>query len=206
MASKPSGKQVAVGTGAIGIILAALFAAEGGYVNDPRDPGGATNHGITEAVARANGYRGDMRKLTVQQAADIYVKQYIDKPGFRAVVDLDPYLGQELVDTGVNAGASRSALWFQESLNHYNNGGRLYRDIAEDGQIGAGTMSAFYALRQARGKVKACQLLIKATDAKQAQHYMRLSAARPQQFEAFTTGWMDHRVGNVPVSKCEDLK
>ncbi|WP_230280281.1 glycoside hydrolase family 108 protein [Croceicoccus sp. Ery15] len=203
--SNSNGGKVAAG-GAIGIILSALLAVEGGYVNNPLDPGGATNHGITEAVARKCGYRGDMKVLPVQFAADCYVREYIDKPGFRAIVELDPYLGEEMVDSGANAGPARTSRWFQESLNHYNRNGKIYRDIAEDGKIGAGTMAAFYALRESRGKQKACELLIKATDAKQAQHYMRLSAARPQQFEEFTTGWMDHRVGNVPVSKCGNLK
>lgn len=201
---RPTKKQAGVG-GAIGIILAAVFAAEGGYVNDPRDPGGATNHGITEAVARQNGYTGDMRKLTAQQAADIYVKQYIDKPGFRAVVDMDPYLGEEMVDAAINVGPPREARWFQESLNHYNDNGKIYPDIAEDGKIGPGTMAAFYALRQRRGPVLTCKLMIRSVDAKQAQHYMRLASTAPTSFEPFITGWMRTRVGNVPTEKCDKL-
>ena len=54
-------KQKVVGTaGAVALIVTALFAVEGGYVNDPRDPGGETNHGITKAVAVDAGYLGAM--------------------------------------------------------------------------------------------------------------------------------------------------
>jgi hypothetical protein len=42
-------------------LIDALIEREGGYVNNPADKGGATNFGITEAVARANGYAGPMR-------------------------------------------------------------------------------------------------------------------------------------------------
>ena len=47
----------AAGTAAtVALILALIFGGEGGYVNDPNDPGGETNWGCTVAVARANGY------------------------------------------------------------------------------------------------------------------------------------------------------
>ena len=52
-------------------VIDAILRAEGGYVNDPQDKGGETNYGITVAVARANGYTGPMRDLTVAVARDI---------------------------------------------------------------------------------------------------------------------------------------
>ena len=44
-------------------IIGTVFALEGGYSDNPADPGGKTNHGVTEQVARANGYQGDMKAL-----------------------------------------------------------------------------------------------------------------------------------------------
>lgn len=41
-----------------------LLGNEGGYVNNPADPGGETNWGVTVAVARASGYTGAMRDMT----------------------------------------------------------------------------------------------------------------------------------------------
>ena len=52
---------------------------EGGYSDDPNDSGGKTNHGITEAVARAHGYRGRMEDLSVALAKQWYREDYWDK-------------------------------------------------------------------------------------------------------------------------------
>lgn len=46
-------------------IFAAILSREGGYVDHPDDRGGPTHWGITLTTARANGYMGDMRNLTV---------------------------------------------------------------------------------------------------------------------------------------------
>ena len=62
-ATKTNKGKVAGGASAIALIIAAVFAVEGGYVNNPKDPGGATNHGVTEAVARKHDYRGHMKDL-----------------------------------------------------------------------------------------------------------------------------------------------
>ena len=117
-------------------ILASVFALEKGYVNDPNDPGGETNHGVTVAVARQHGYQGPMISLPKEMAADIYYKDYIDKPGYLPLIQLSPALGEEVVDSGVNAGPGRSSLWFQKSLNALNRGGRDYPSIEEDGRLG----------------------------------------------------------------------
>lgn len=50
-----------------------LIKREGGYVNNPADRGGATKYGITEAVARASGFKGHMRDLP------LYVVRYLSK-------------------------------------------------------------------------------------------------------------------------------
>lgn len=49
-----------------------VLRIEGGYVNDPDDPGGETNHGITLNTARKFGYQGSMRAMTKEQAKEIY--------------------------------------------------------------------------------------------------------------------------------------
>ena len=50
-------------------LIDSLIDREGGYSNHPADRGGPTNYGITEAVARAQGYRGHMRDLPRDEAA-----------------------------------------------------------------------------------------------------------------------------------------
>lgn len=188
-------------TGATAAILAAVFAMEGGYVNDPRDPGGETNHGITVAVARDFGYTGSMKDLSQDTATNIYVTNYINKPGFGDIITLSPAVGQKVVDAGVNAGTSRSSRWFQQSMNSLSRGGVDFPQINVDGKIGAGTIKSFEALRRTRGNVRACELTLKLMDAQQATHYTSLTKT-PQ----YIPGWVDHRIGNVPLSKCQEDK
>lgn len=182
-------------------ILAAVFAMEGGYVNDPKDPGGETNHGITVAVARDFGYSGPMKELSQDTATNIYVTNYINKPGFGDIITLSPAVGQKVVDAGVNTGTSRSSRWFQQSMNSLSRGGVDFPQINVDGKIGAGTIQAFAALRRIRGNVRACELTLKLMDAQQSTHYMSLTKT-PE----YLPGWVDHRIGNVPLSKCQEDK
>ena len=53
-----------------------VFSNEGGYANNPRDPGGETMWGITLRVARAHGYTGEMRFLPKETALSIYEREY----------------------------------------------------------------------------------------------------------------------------------
>jgi lysozyme family protein len=184
---------------AVAAILAAIFSVEGGYSNDSKDPGGETNHGVTVAVARAAGYTGAMKDLTKETASNIYISNYINKPGYGEVITLSPAVGQKLVDAGVNVGPDRSSRWFQTALNSVSRGGKDYPQINVDGKIGPGTVSAYANLQRVRGKGRACELVLKLVDAQQAGHYMSLT-----KLNQYTPGWVDHRVGNVPLSKCSE--
>lgn len=204
MAVETSRARKGVGiAGAIAAILAAVAGAEGGFVNNPADPGGATNHGVTEKVARQSGFTGDMRALSQEQANAILAKGYITGPGFDLIIRRSVALGEEITDTGVNMGPSRPSRWLQVALNALNRQGRDWPDVAEDGAIGPGTMAAYDALARKRGEVKACELAIKLLDAQQGAEYLRLVKANPK-LETFMAGWADTRLGNVPVSRCAE--
>ena len=179
-------------------IIGTVFALEGGYSDNPADPGGKTNHGVTEQVARANGYQGDMKALPKGFAEQVYRRDYIERPNFHRVIALSPAVGEELVDAGVNAGPGRAARWFQQALNHLSRGGADYPLVAADGQVGAQTLAAYQALERKRGRVKACELVLKLLDAQQGAHYMSLN--KP----TFIVGWADKRLGNVPLARCAD--
>ena len=192
--------KVAGGSSAVlASIIAAIFAMEGGYVFNPSDPGGETNHGITKAVAVDYGYTGSMRALDKDTATNIYVTNYINKPGYRELIAISHVVGHKVVDAGVNAGTSRSSRWLQEALNSLNRGGKDYPPIYVDGIVGSGTINAYAGLQKARGKVLACEMVIKLMDAQQAAHYMSL-----KHLSMFTPGWVSHRIGNVPVSRCKE--
>ena len=179
-------------------IIGGVFAVEQGYSNNPADPGGETNHGITVAVARQDGYTGPMRDLPKERAEAIYIQGYVARPGFEPIIAISPAVGQKLVDAGVNAGTSRASRWFQFALNHLSRGGQDYALVAVDGQIGAQSIAAYRALENKRGRVKACELAVKLIDAQQGTHYMSLN--KPM----FIVGWADHRLGNVPLARCAD--
>ncbi|WP_234179222.1 glycoside hydrolase family 108 protein [Sphingopyxis sp. NFH-91] len=178
----------------IAAMIDGIIGREKGYVNHPSDPGGATIWGITERVARANGYTGDMRVMPQAVARDIYYREYIVKPGFLGIAEIDPAVAEEVIDSGVNAGQKRAALWFQQALNVLNRRGVDYADIAEDGIIGRGSIAAFQALRRKRGDAGARRLMLKALNGLQFMHYYGLAKGGTK-FEDFMPGWVDGRIG-----------
>lgn len=176
-------------------IIDGVIAVEGGFVDHPSDPGGATNFGITQKVARANGYMGHMRDLPRSTAFSIYWLQYVVAPNFDDVAEIDEKVAEELIDTGVNAGPSRAALWFQIALNAFNERGRGYAGIKEDGDIGPATLTAFRAFKRRRG-AGSTKAMLGALDALQGGHYLSL-AGGDSKFEDFVFGWFAHRIRNV---------
>lgn len=194
---KSTAKKAGGVAGSIAVILAAVFAMEGGWVNNPKDPGGETNHGVTVAVARNHGWDGSLKNMPKEFAEQVYYTDYIVKPGYVPIVELSPALAHKIIDAGVNAGTSRSSRWFQASLNAVNRGGQDYADISVDGKVGPGTIGAYRSLVQVRGKVQACSMMLKLMDAHQAMHYVSLT-----HLETFTPGWVMNRIGNVPTSDC----
>jgi lysozyme family protein len=183
-------------------VVGGVVATEGGYVNDPNDAGGETNHGITIQVAREHGYDGSMQALPVEKARDIYADTYIRTPKFDRVLAKSPAVGSKLVDAGVNAGPARAARWFQQSLNDLSRGGRDFAPVTVDGDIGARTIAAYSALEKRRGRVKACELVLKLLDGYQTAHYTGLAKGHAN--SSFIVGWVDHRIGNVPLVRCAE--
>src|SRR3712207_4155846 len=81
-----------------------VIGREGGYSDNPADRGGATRWGVTERVARAHGYAGDMRSYPREEAVRVYRRLYWMRPGFDRVAEAAPKVAAELFDTGVNMG------------------------------------------------------------------------------------------------------
>lgn len=187
-------KATVIGTVAAAII-AGVFAVEGGYVDNKKDPGGKTNHGMTEAVARKNGWTGDMKDLPKEFAQSVYYEDYIVKPGFLPIIELSPAVAEEMVDSAVNTGPAQPSRWFQQTLN------TLGYPVKVDGQIGPATIEAYKALQKRRGSKVACQITIKSLDGQQLQYYIQITQKNPK-LQEFTAGWMINRIGNVPLSHC----
>ncbi len=178
---------------AIDALIDAVIDREGGYVNHPADRGGPTRWGITEAVARAQGYAGPMRDLPRAEAATIYRRIYWLCPAFDRVAARAPRIAAELFDTGVNMGTAIATGFLQRALNALNRTARDYPDIMVDRAIGPRTLSALDGFLKARGKGGET-VLLRAMEALQGERYIALAERRPSQ-EAFLYGWLANRIG-----------
>lgn len=174
-------------------IIDDLLDREGGYVHHPADRGGATRWGVTEAVARANGYHGPMRALPRETAAAIYRRLHWFKPGLDQIHARVPRLGAELFDTGVNMGVGVAAAFLQRALNALNRGASDYPDLGVDGAVGPKTLAALDAFLATRGRGGET-VLLKAVEALQGERYLALAERRPAN-EAFLYGWLANRLG-----------
>lgn len=177
-------------------VIEGLLVREGGYVDHPNDRGGPTNYGITQAVARAYGYDGDMRDLTRGMAINIYSQRYWYEPGFSQVASINEKVAEELFDTGVNMGPGIASRFLQQSLNALNSQGKHYPDLIVDGRIGRMTLEAMHQLIQRRGAAPARKVLLRMLDSLQAARYIEI-AHRDQKQEDFMFGWILHRINNV---------
>jgi lysozyme family protein len=166
---------------------------EGGYTDHPADRGGPTRYGITEAVARADGYGGSMRQLPRQRAAVIYRRRYWTAPRLDAIAERTPALAAELFDTGVNMGPATAIGFLQRALNALNRGARDYPDVPLDGLVGPRTLAALDGFLAGRGTAGE-GVLVRAVEALQGERYLALAEARPAN-EAFLYGWLANRVG-----------
>jgi lysozyme family protein len=172
-----------------------VLAAEGGYVNNPADPGGETKWGITVAVARANGWTGRMKDLPKSVARDIFLRRYVTEPRFDQVVAVNAAIGAELIDTGVNMGPAVAATFLQRWLNGLNDDGagrRLYSDLFVDGRLGnlnLRALRAFLARRPTGGAVA----LLKGLNSVQATRYLEITEAKSTS-RKFLFGWITNRV------------
>lgn len=174
-------------------LIGEVIDREGGYVNNPADRGGATCWGITAAVARAQGYGGDLRLMPRATAEDIYRRLYWQQPGLDKVFARTPRLAAALLDAGVNMGPPVAIGFLQRGLNALNRGAADYADVALDGRVGAATLAAldaFLARRRPGGEA----VLLKAIEALQGERYVALAERRPAD-EAFLYGWLANRMG-----------
>jgi lysozyme family protein len=171
-----------------------VIGREGGYSNHPADRGGATRWGVTEAVARAHGYRGDMRSFPREDAIEIYRRLYWIKPGFDQVATRAPKVAAELFDTGVNMGPGTATGFLKRTLNALNRGEVDYDDIGSAPIIDSATLAALDAFMAKRGRAGEA-ILLKALEALQGERYLRLAETRPAN-EAFLYGWLANRIGS----------
>ena len=144
-------------------IIEKVLEHEGGYVNDPKDLGGETKYGITKRFYPDV----DIKKLTIEQATDIYKSDYWDK---NKVESLPQNLWHIYFDMCVNMGKRTAVKVLQRAAN--NKG----KNIDVDGGLGPATIGALKGVELDR--VRAFRV----------KYYVDLITARPEQ-EKFFLGW-----------------
>ncbi len=150
-----------------------IVAREGGFVNDPDDPGGATKYGVTIHTMRRLGLDltgdgavnvRDVRQLTRAQAEEIFINHYFHRPG---IARLPEPLQASVFDMYVNAGSNAVKI-LQRLLR------QMGQKINVDGAIGPKTAAAAAAAYHAAPKH-----LVDAYGIARRNYYFRLADRRP---------------------------
>ena len=151
-----------------------IVAREGGYVNDPDDPGGATNFGVTIHTMRRLGLdldgdgdtdSTDVRQLSREQAVDIFLRDYFERPGLER---LPVCVQASVFDMYVNAGSNAIKV-LQRLLN------QMDEQVAVDGALGPLTLAATH-----RAASRAPALFADAYGIARRNYYFRLADGRVQ--------------------------
>ncbi|MFK7745442.1 MAG: holin-associated N-acetylmuramidase [Roseobacter sp.] len=118
-----------------------IVQREGGFVNDPDDPGGATNFGVTIHTMRRLGLDldrdgsvtiSDVRAMTKDHAIEIFEKHYFEKP---LIAMLPPALHASVFDMYVNAGSNAIKILQRLLID-------MGHDLVVDGVLGPQSIGA----------------------------------------------------------------
>jgi len=150
-----------------------IVAREGGYVNDPDDPGGATNYGVTIHTMRRLGLdldrdgavtEQDVRQLTQDHAVAIFVEHYFVRPRIK---DLPDVVHATVFDMYVNAGSNAVRI-LQRLLQD------MRIETTVDGIIGPQTIAATQ-----QGVAAAADHFVDAYGIARRNYYYALADGRP---------------------------
>lgn len=165
--------------------LPRILRHEGGYVDDPQDPGGATKLGVTLATARAYKLdmdgdgdvdKADVKALAPATVAPVYHRGY----WLASSADIAPTgLDYAVFDCAVNQGVGRAVKWLQQVAK-----------VAPDGMIGPVSIRAIQAVDAGRAIKEFCRL--------REAHYRSLPT-----FGRFGKGWLN-RLSEVQAKALED--
>ncbi len=163
--------------------LAFCLKWEGGYVDDPDDPGGATNYGISLRYLKGlplpyadidgdgDVDKYDIRSLTPQKAGKLYWRDFWDAPGLDRLCDAErPLFAIAVFDTAVNMGVGRAKRLAQKAAG-----------TRDDGIWGPKTWNAFANTTDAVLARSLCKL--------RRRHCRAIVRARPRS-KKFLAGWL----------------
>lgn len=158
--------------------LPLVLKHEGGYVNHPSDPGGATNKGVTIGTFRSyvkpGGTVADLKNITDEQVATVYRRHYWDAVRGNELPDGVDYA---VFDFAVNSGPSRAITYLQGVVG-----------AVQDGRIGPATMAAVRKMAPAAIINKLCD--------DRLAFMKRITSKGKRLWDTFGKGW-SRRVADV---------
>lgn len=167
-----------------------MLGWEGGFVNHKKDPGGATNKGVTQRVydnfrGRKGLGRQSVKLITTDEVTEIYVMQYW-RPA--RCDDLPAGLDYAVFDFAVNSGVSRAAKELQRLVN-----------VKMDGIIGDETLRAVHSVDVVE--------LIEAYCAARLAFVKRIrhKVTKELLWKTFGTGWKRRIVGESDGIQSHDI-
>lgn len=151
-----------------------IVKREGGYVDHPNDPGGATKYGVTINTMRALGLdldrdgdvdKADVRALPLDRAVDIFIRHYFDKPRIALLPEI---LHATVFDMQVNAGGNAVKI-LQRLLRE------MGKRVSVDGALGPQTAAAAHEAAK-----RGAQELYDAYGIARRNYYLRLADRNPR--------------------------
>lgn len=150
-------------------LIGKVIGHEGGYVNDPNDPGGETKYGISKrSYPNIN-----IKTLTLRQACDIYYRDWWTKLQCSQIKH--DAIAQKLMDTAVNVGVGTGVRIAQKALKD------IGAKVTVDGKIGPQTIGAINSAQP--------NTLLQAMRNRQAEHYRKLIERNPA-LAKYERGWL----------------
>ncbi|MEN6533981.1 MAG: glycosyl hydrolase 108 family protein [Bryobacteraceae bacterium] len=153
---------------------------EGGWSDNPADPGGATMHGVTQAVAQKHGImtKDALKAITPTQVESIYRSDYWRFDG----ID-DQRVATKIFDMAVNFGPKAAISMVQDALND------IGAYLNPDGVYGPKTEAAINAVHP----IEMLTMLRNESE----YRYRSIVASRPESAQ-FLPGWL-RRAQEIPV-------
>lgn len=165
--------------------IAHILTNEGGYVDHPNDPGGATNHGVSLRLLRATREgdinndgvinKEDIRQLNSSQASEIYRKNFWAPNNYEDIRHQG--LATKIFDMAVNMGSVTANKMLQQACNLANNAA----SIKVDGKIGNESLRLINNLEP--------QYLVSILCALASKHYILLCESNLK-LKIFLRGWL----------------
>ena len=183
----------------LNIALGKTLKHEGGYVNDPDDPGGETYRGISRVHhpdwrgwriidkegAAVNSRTFSTNYLLQQEVVGFYQDHFWDKLLCGQMDNQD--VANIVFDQAVNMGTRRTVKYLQVAVNALNRNEKAYANLVEDGICGEKTITA---VNTCCNMMNGVSYLVKAINILRGAYYMGRVSKKPSQ-RKYIRGWLN---------------